>query len=133
MARTCAQIATLKPDLVVTEKGLSDLAAHYLTKSGISAIRRLRKTDNNRIARAVGATIVSRPEEATERDVGTGAGLFEVRKIGDEFWTFIVDCKVGLGGVGAGSGRMLRGAKTRGTAVPLRLRAGLQHAGTLRE
>lgn len=43
------------------EKGLSDLAAHYLMKSGISAIRRLRKTDNNRVARACGATIVSRP------------------------------------------------------------------------
>lgn len=94
VARTCAQIAALKPDLVITEKGLSDLAAHYLTKAGISAIRRLRKTDNNRIARAAGATIVSRPDEATERDIGTGAGLFEVRKIGDEFWTFIVDCEV---------------------------------------
>ncbi|KAL6775915.1 CCT3 [Auxenochlorella protothecoides x Auxenochlorella symbiontica] len=93
VARTCAQIAALKPDLVITEKGLSDLAAHYLTKAGISAIRRLRKTDNNRIARAAGATIVSRPDEATERDIGTGAGLFEVRKIGDEFWTFIVDCE----------------------------------------
>ena len=43
------------------EKGLSDLAAHYLMKEGISAIRRVRKTDNNRIARACGATIVSRP------------------------------------------------------------------------
>ena len=89
---TCERIAALKPDVVVTEKGLSDLAAHYLTRAGISAIRRLRKTDNNRIARATGATIVSRVEDATEADVGTGAGLFEVRKIGDEFWTFIVDC-----------------------------------------
>lgn len=91
--KTCAQIASFKPDVVITEKGLSDLAAHYLTKSGISAIRRLRKTDNNRIARACGATIVSRPDEIRESDIGTGAGLFEVRKIGDEFFTFIVDCK----------------------------------------
>eukprot|EP00887_Chlorella_sp_A99_P000807 scaffold5.g807.t1 len=90
--RTCAQIAAFKPDLVITEKGLSDLAAHYLTKAGISAIRRLRKTDNNRVARATGATIVSRPDEIRESDIGTGAGLFEVRKIGDEFFTFIVDC-----------------------------------------
>ena len=44
----CDQIAALKPDLVVTEKGLSDLAMHYLSKNNISAIRRLRKTDNNR-------------------------------------------------------------------------------------
>lgn len=34
-------------------------------------------------------------DEIRESDIGTGAGLFEVRKIGDEFFTFIVDCKVG--------------------------------------
>lgn len=89
----CDRIASFKPDLVVTEKGLSDLAAHYLTKSGISAIRRLRKTDNNRIARASGATIVNRPDEIREEDIGTGAGLFEVSKIGDEFYSFITGCK----------------------------------------
>lgn len=60
--RICAEIAKHKPDVVITEKGLSDLAMHFLTKAGISAIRRLRKTDNNRIARACGATIVHRPE-----------------------------------------------------------------------
>jgi chaperonin GroEL (HSP60 family) len=90
----CKHVAEFKPDVVITEKGLSDLATHFLTKAGISAIRRLRKTDNNRIARACGATIVHRPEEIRESDVGTGAGLFEVKKIGDEFFTFIVDCKV---------------------------------------
>ena len=56
----CDTIAALRPDLLITEKGLSDLAVHHLTKAGIAAIRRLRKTDNNRIARAVGATIVHR-------------------------------------------------------------------------
>lgn len=40
----CATIAGFKPDVVVTEKGLSDLAMHFLTQAGISAIRRLRKT-----------------------------------------------------------------------------------------
>ncbi|KAF5840530.1 chaperonin complex component, partial [Dunaliella salina] len=91
--KMCEQIAAFKPDLVITEKGLSDLAAHFLTKAGISAIRRLRKTDNNRIARACGATIVHRTEEIRESDIGTKAGLFEVVKIGDEFFTFIVDCE----------------------------------------
>lgn len=89
----CIQIIKFKPDLVITEKGLSDLASHYLSKAGISAIRRLRKTDNNRIARACGATIVNRPEELHESDVGTRCGLFEVKKIGDEYFSFIVDCK----------------------------------------
>ncbi|KAK9104489.1 hypothetical protein Scep_021333 [Stephania cephalantha] len=89
----CMQILQFKPDLVITEKGLSDLACHYLSKAGVSAIRRLRKTDNNRIAKACGAVVVNRPDELQESDVGTGAGLFEVRKIGDEFFAFIVECK----------------------------------------
>ncbi|CAN4105551.1 unnamed protein product [Withania somnifera] len=89
----CTQILKFKPDVVITEKGLSDLACHYLSKAGVSAIRRLRKTDNNRIAKACGAVIVNRPDELQESNVGTGAGLFEVKKIGDEFFTFIVDCK----------------------------------------
>lgn len=54
-----------------------DLAQHYLQKAGISVLRRLRKTDNNRIARAVGATICSQAEELKESDVGTRCGLFE--------------------------------------------------------
>ncbi|KAF3794643.1 T-complex protein 1 subunit gamma [Nymphaea thermarum] len=89
----CSQILKFKPDLVITEKGLSDLACHFLSKAGVSAIRRLRKTDNNRIAKATGAVIVNRPDELQESDVGTGAGLFEVKKIGDEFFSFIVECK----------------------------------------
>jgi hypothetical protein len=44
------------------------------------------------IARACGATIVHRPEEAKEEDIGTGAGVFKVEKLGDEYFSFIVDC-----------------------------------------
>ena len=89
----CADIIRAKPDLVFTEKGISDLAQHYLQKAGITAIRRLRKTDNNRLARAVGATIVSRTDEIQESDIGTGCGLFEVVKIGDEYFCMIDQCK----------------------------------------
>lgn len=52
--------------------------------SGISVLRRVRKSDNNRIARACGATVVNRTDELKEEDIGTECGLFEVRKIGDE-------------------------------------------------
>lgn len=88
----CAQIVAFKPDVVITEKGVSDLAQHYLLKAGITTFRRLRKTDNNRVARATGATIVNRPDEIQESDIGTGCGLFEVRKIGDNYFTFIEQC-----------------------------------------
>jgi len=89
----CNALIAFKPDLVITEKGVSDLAAHYLSKAGVSVIRRLRKTDNNRIARAVGATIVNDPRDLREEDVGTGCGLFEVKKLGDEYFMYLVKCK----------------------------------------
>jgi len=89
----CDDIIALKPDLVITEKGLSDLAQHYFVKANITALRRVRKTDNNRIARACGANIVNRTDELKESDVGTKAGLFYIEKIGDEYYSFIVNCK----------------------------------------
>merc|ERR1711973_473780 len=91
--KMCDEILAFKPDLVITEKGVSDLAQHFFNKAGVTAIRRLRKSDNLRVARACGATIVNRTDEITEEDIGTGAGLFEVRKIGDEYFTFIEQCK----------------------------------------
>uniref|UniRef100_A0A6Q2XUF9 T-complex protein 1 subunit gamma n=1 Tax=Esox lucius TaxID=8010 RepID=A0A6Q2XUF9_ESOLU len=89
----CEDIIRLKPDLIFTEKGISDLAQHYLMKANITAIRRVRKTDNNRISRACGAHIASRTEELREEDVGLGAGLFEIKKIGDEYFAFVTECK----------------------------------------
>lgn len=72
--RVCQDIIMFKPDLVFTEKGVSgvllwcllpfnplllDLAQHFLVKAGITAIRRVRKSDNNRIARACGTYSLS--------------------------------------------------------------------------
>lgn len=91
--RQCDDIIALKPDVVFTEKGVSDLAQHFLLKAGISAVRRLRKSDNNRVARACGATIVNRTEELQESDIGTKCGLFEIKKLGDEYFCFLVNCK----------------------------------------
>ena len=51
--KMCDEVMAFKPDLVITEKGVSDLAQHFLVKAGISVLRRVRKSDNNRIARSV--------------------------------------------------------------------------------
>lgn len=90
--RMCDAILAVKPDLVITEKGVSDLAQHFLVKHNVTALRRARKMDNNRIARATGATIVNRVEDLQESDVGTQCGLFEIEKIGDEYFTFLRKC-----------------------------------------
>jgi T-complex protein 1 subunit gamma len=91
--KVCDAILALKPDVVLTEKGVSDLAQHFFLKKNVTVLRRLRKTDNNRIARVSGATIVNRPEELQESDVGTQCGLYELKKIGDEFFSYFVKCK----------------------------------------
>ena len=70
-----------------------DLAQHYFVKSNVTALRRVRKTDNNRVARATGATIVNRVEDLQDSDVGTRCGLFEISKIGDEYFTFLTQCQ----------------------------------------
>jgi T-complex protein 1 subunit gamma len=91
--RMCQAILKVNPDIVITEKGVSDIAQHFLLKEGnCTVFRRLRKTDNNRVARVTGATIVNRPEELQESDVGTQCGLFEVKKIGDEYHAFMTEC-----------------------------------------
>ncbi|KAI0277019.1 T-complex protein 1 [Russula aff. rugulosa BPL654] len=86
------RILEFKPDLVITEKGISDYAQYFFSKANVSALRRVRKSDNNRIARAVGATIVNRVEDLRESDIGTRCGLFNVEKIGDEYFTFLTEC-----------------------------------------
>merc|ERR1712168_200651 len=91
--KLCYDIIALKPDVVITEKGVSDLAQHYFVKAGITAIRRVRKTDNNRIGRVCGAQIMSRTDELTEKVLGTDCALFEIRKLGDEYFTFFEECK----------------------------------------
>ncbi|KAJ7880270.1 chaperonin Cpn60/TCP-1 family [Mycena olivaceomarginata] len=87
------RILEFKPDLVITEKGISDTAQHLLVKHNVSALRRVRKSDNNRIALAVGATIVNRVEDLRESDVGTQCGLFNIDKIGDEYFSFLTECR----------------------------------------
>ncbi|KAE8268518.1 hypothetical protein A4X09_0g3816 [Tilletia walkeri] len=89
----CARLIDFKPDLIFTEKGVSDLAQHYLLKADITAIRRVRKSDNNRIARVTGATIVNRVEDLRDEDIGQKCGLFHIEKLGDEYFTFLEKCK----------------------------------------
>merc|ERR1719204_2536472 len=91
--KLCDAIIALKPDVVCTEKGCTDLAQHFLMKAGITVLRRLRKMDNNRLARATGATIGHRPELMKEKDVGTKCGRYIVRKIGDDYFSYFEKCK----------------------------------------
>lgn len=89
----CDKIIAFRPEVVVCEKGVSDLAQHYLLKANVSVIRRLKKTDNNRIARATGAVIVNQVEDIRESDIGTRCGLFEVRLVANDYFAFFDQCR----------------------------------------
>lgn len=89
----CGYIIASGANVVVVEKALSDIAQHFLAKAGISAIRRVRKPDLVRIARATGASTITRCDLLTEKEVGTNCELFEIRKIGDEYYSYFEGCK----------------------------------------
>jgi len=86
-------IIGFNPTVVITEKGVSDLAIHYLVKAGITAIRRIRKTDNNRLAKVTGATIVNKIDEIQASDIGEKCGKYKCEKLGDEWWSYFVECE----------------------------------------
>jgi len=86
------QINKTKANVLICQKGIDDLAQHYLAKYGIMAIRRAKKSDIEALAKATGGRIVSNLEAISSDDLGF-AGLVEVRKVGDDDMTFVTDCK----------------------------------------
>jgi len=79
-------------NMVICQKGIDDLAQHYLSKAGIYAVRRVKKSDMEKIAKATNAKIVNNIKELTSEDLGK-AGLVEAKKVGDEEMTYIRDCR----------------------------------------
>jgi len=93
LRQLCDDIIALKPDIVLCEKGCVDLAQHFLQEAGISVLRRNKKWEMNRLGRACGATVGHRPSHMSEKDIGTRCGVFEVRKLAGEYFSFFEDCK----------------------------------------
>ncbi len=78
--------------VVFCQKGIDDIAQHFLAKRGIYAARRVKKSDMEALSRATGASIVTNLDELSSTDLGK-AGLVEEAKIGDEQMTYIKECK----------------------------------------
>jgi thermosome len=74
------------------QKGIDDLAQHFLAKSGIYAARRVKKSDMEALARATGATIVTNIDSLTAKELGKAGQVVE-KKIGDEEMTFVTGCR----------------------------------------
>ncbi|XES76754.1 MAG: thermosome subunit beta [Candidatus Bathyarchaeia archaeon] len=86
------KIAASGANVVICQKGIDDMVQHFLSKKGISAIRRAKKSDMERLAKATCGSIVSNIESLTADDLGQAA-LVEERKIAEDKMTFIEGCK----------------------------------------
>ncbi|HIJ16212.1 MAG TPA: thermosome subunit [Thermoplasmata archaeon] len=74
------------------QKGIDDLAQHYLSKAGIYAVRRVKKSDMEKLAKATGANLVTKLDDLRADDLGV-ANLVEEKKIADDRMTFVTGCK----------------------------------------
>ncbi|MCD6154987.1 MAG: TCP-1/cpn60 chaperonin family protein [Candidatus Verstraetearchaeota archaeon] len=86
------KIKNIGANVVFCQKGIDDIAQHYLAKNKILAVRRVKKSDMEKLARATGGRIVTNIDDLTESDLGA-AGLVEERKVADEKLVFVEDCK----------------------------------------
>ena len=93
MLRTMVdKVAASGANVVFCQKGIDDLAQHFLAKKGIYAARRVKKSDLEALSRATGAMIVTNLDDLNAKDLGKAGSVAEM-KIGEEEMTYITDCK----------------------------------------
>ncbi|MBI2137269.1 TCP-1/cpn60 chaperonin family protein [Candidatus Woesearchaeota archaeon] len=86
------KIAASGANVIFCQKGIDDLAQHFLAKKGIFAVRRVSQSDIEKLARATGGKIVSNLHDISADDLGK-AGLVEAKRVGDEEMTFVRECR----------------------------------------
>ncbi|NIM45978.1 MAG: thermosome subunit [Nitrososphaeria archaeon] len=86
------KITATGANVALCQKGIDDVAQHYMAKEGILAIRRVKQSDMEKLSKATGARVVTNLEDLTENDLGE-AEIAEERKIEDDKWVFIEGCK----------------------------------------
>ncbi len=79
-------------NVVLCQKGIDDMAQHYLAKAGVLAVRRIKESDLTKLAKATAARIVTNLDDLFEKDLGS-AELVEEKKIEEDRWVFIEGCK----------------------------------------
>ncbi len=86
------QVAATGANVLFCQKGIDDLAQHYLAKHGILAVRRVKKSDMEKLAKATGAKVVTNVKDLTSEDLGY-AEVVEERKVAGENMIFVEGCK----------------------------------------
>jgi thermosome len=86
------KIAEAGANVAICEKGIDDVAQHFMAKKGILAVRRVKQSDMEKLVKATGGRIMTQLEGLTPSDLGR-AGLVEERKVSDDKMTFVEGCK----------------------------------------
>ncbi|MDI6702218.1 thermosome subunit alpha [Methanothermobacter wolfeii] len=86
------KIVSTGANVLFCQKGIDDLAQHYLAKAGVLAVRRVKKSDMEKLSKATGASIVTNIEDLSEEDLGE-AGVVSEKKISGEEMIFVEECK----------------------------------------
>ena len=86
------KIHEIGANVLICQKGIDDIAQHYLAKQGILAVRRVKESDMTKLAKATGGRISSNIDDMTPKDLGA-AELVEQRKVETEKWVFVEGCK----------------------------------------
>ena len=86
------KIASAGANVAICEKGIDDVAQHFLAKKGVLAVRRVKQSDMEKLVKATGAHVVTNLEDLGSKDLGS-AQLVEERKVGDDKMTFVEGCK----------------------------------------
>ena len=93
MLRTMVEkIVNSGANVVVCQKGIDDMAQHFLTKANVMAVRRVKKSDLEKLSKATGGMIFTNLDDITEEKLGF-AGLVEERKVMNDSWIFVEECK----------------------------------------
>jgi thermosome len=90
--RMVDQLKASGANVLICQKGIDDVVLHYLAKEGILALKQVKESDLQKLARATGGKVVTGLKELTAADLGS-AEMVEEKKIGDDHMTFVTGCK----------------------------------------
>src|ERR687890_64961 len=86
------KVTSAGANVVICQKGIDDIAQHYLAKAGVLTVRRVKESDMTKLARATGARVINNLDDMSSKDLGESA-LVEERKVETDKWVFIEGCK----------------------------------------
>jgi thermosome len=86
------KITSIGANVVICQKGIDDIAQHYLAKANVLAVRRVKESDMTKLAKATGGRVVTNLDDLTEKDLGK-AQIVEERKVEEDKWVFVEGAK----------------------------------------